>query len=132
MTIRIRRLALLLPVLAVGLSLELAAALHAQTAPAPALAGRVSSAAEGPMEGVLVTARKPGSNVAVTVVSDARGQYRFPVSHLAPGTYGLSIRAIGYDLAPRRPSRSPRKRRTTICGWCRPAISKTRSPTANG
>src|SRR5580700_1319947 len=99
MTIRSRRLALLLPVLAVGLSLELAAALHAQP-PAPvALAGRVSSAAEGPMEGVLVTARKPGSNIEVTVVSDASGRYHFPVSHLAPGAYALSIRAVGYDLA---------------------------------
>jgi len=99
MTIRIRRLALLLPVLAVGLSLELAGALHAQLAPPVALAGRVSSAAEGLMEGVLVTARKPGSNVAVTVVTDARGSYRFPVSRMAPGTYELSIRAVGYDLA---------------------------------
>jgi streptogramin lyase len=99
MTMRSRGLALLLPVLVVGLSLELAAALHAQSAPPVALAGRVSSAAEGLMEGVLVTARKPGSNIEVTVVTDARGRYRFPVSHLAPGTYGLSIRAVGYDLA---------------------------------
>jgi streptogramin lyase len=99
MTIRVRRLALLLPVLAIGLSLELAGALHAQSAPPVALAGRVSSAAEGPMEGVLVTARKTGSNVAVTVVTDGHGQYRFPDSHMAPGSYGLSIRAVGYDLA---------------------------------
>jgi streptogramin lyase len=99
MTIRRRLLVLMLPAVAVGLSMALAGGLHAQPAPPVALTGRVSSAAEGLMEGVLVTARKPGSNVAVTVVSDARGQYRFPVSHLAPGTYGLTIRAAGYDLA---------------------------------
>ena len=99
MTIYSRRLALVLPVLAAGLCVGLASALRAQTSPPAALAGRVSSAAEGPMEGVLVTVRKPGSNIAVTVVSDAQGRYRFPVSHVAPGTYGLTIRAVGYDLA---------------------------------
>jgi virginiamycin B lyase len=98
-TIRIRKLALVLPILAVGMSIALAAGLHAQSPASVALSGRVSSTAEGLMEGVLVTARKPGSNVAVTVVSDAQGRYRFPVSHLAPGSYGLAIRAAGYDLA---------------------------------
>ena len=42
---------------------------HAQTA----LAGLVSSAQEGPMEGVLVTARRDGATMAITVVSDAQG-----------------------------------------------------------
>ena len=40
-------------------------------APAP-LSGQVSSAEEGAMEGVLVSARKAGSNITVTVVSDAQ------------------------------------------------------------
>ena len=63
-----------------------------------ALGGVVSSREEGKMEGVLVTARREGSSVAVTVVSDAQGRFSFPRTHLAPGTYGLTIRAVGYDL----------------------------------
>ena len=69
---------------------------HAQ-APA-ALTGQVSSAAEGPMEGVLVSARRDGSPVTVSVVSDHAGTFSFPASKLAPGHYSLAIRAVGYDL----------------------------------
>ena len=64
----------------------------------PALAGTVTSAEEGAMEGVLVSAKKNGSNMTITVVSDAKGNYRFPASKLEPGQYRISIRAIGYDL----------------------------------
>jgi streptogramin lyase len=64
-----------------------------------ALSGRISSSEEGPMEGVLVGARKSGSTITITVVSDEHGQYRFPSSKLAPGQYSLRIRAAGYDLA---------------------------------
>lgn len=66
---------------------------------AAALAGTVSSREEGKMEGVVVTARASGSPMAVSVVSDAKGLYSFPRTHLAPGTYTLKIRAAGYDLA---------------------------------
>jgi streptogramin lyase len=72
--------------------------LRAQTAPA-ALTGRVTSAAEGAMEGVVVSAKRAGSTIMVSVVSDASGTYRFPASRLAPGTYALQTRAVGYDLA---------------------------------
>ena len=65
---------------------------------APALTGTVSSAEEGAMEGVLVSAKKSGSNITITVVSDAQGRYRFPASKLEPGQYAVRIRAIGYDL----------------------------------
>src|SRR5262245_37686286 len=65
----------------------------------PALAGTVSSAEEGAMEGVLVRAKKAGSTITVTVVSDAKGRYAFPASKLEPGRYSLRIRAVGYDLA---------------------------------
>src|SRR5215831_18477741 len=68
-------------------------------AAAQALAGTVSSAEEGAMEGVLVRAKKAGSTITVTVVSDAKGRYAFPVSKLSLGSYGLRIRAVGYDLA---------------------------------
>jgi streptogramin lyase len=63
-----------------------------------ALAGTVSSAEEGAMEGVLVTAKKDGSTVAITVVTDAKGHYSFPAAKLDPGHYTLRIRAVGYDL----------------------------------
>jgi virginiamycin B lyase len=64
-----------------------------------AIAGQVSSPAEGAMEGVVVTARKDGSIVSVSVITDAEGHYAFPESRLAPGHYTLAIRAAGYDLA---------------------------------
>jgi virginiamycin B lyase len=63
-----------------------------------ALSGKVTSAEEGAMEGVLVSAKKAGSTVTITVVSDAEGRYSFPASKLAPGGYALRIRAVGYDL----------------------------------
>ena len=66
-----------------------------------ALSGVVSSAEEGNMEGVLVNARRAGSNMTVTVVTDDKGRYQFPASKLEPGKYALSIRAVGYDLARR-------------------------------
>ena len=62
------------------------------------LAGRVSSDAEGAMEGVLVRAKGEGKTISVTVVSDHEGRYSFPASRLAPGKYNLDIRAVGYDL----------------------------------
>src|SRR5436305_13750048 len=62
------------------------------------LSGRVTSAEEGAMEGVLVSANKAGSTITVTVVSDAEGRYRFPEKKLAPGKYTLSVRAAGYEL----------------------------------
>src|SRR5882672_3307529 len=64
-----------------------------------ALSGTVSSAEEGAMEGVLVRAKKAGSTITVTVVSDAKGRYVFPAAKLDPGSYALRIRAVGYDLA---------------------------------
>jgi len=65
----------------------------------PALTGIVSSEAEGKMEGVVVTARQGKSIVEVSVTTDADGRYSFPRSHLKPGPYTLSTRAVGYDIA---------------------------------
>ena len=70
----------------------------AQTSPAPALAGKVMSQAEGAMEGVLIGARKEGSTITTWVVSNAQGEYSFPRDRMAPGKYSLSIRAVGYEL----------------------------------
>jgi virginiamycin B lyase len=63
-----------------------------------ALTGQVRSRAEGLMEGVVVSAKRAGSTVTVSVMSDARGQYNFPRNRLAPGQYSLSIRAVGYEM----------------------------------
>jgi virginiamycin B lyase len=63
-----------------------------------ALTGTVTSAEEGAMEGVLVTAKRDGWTVAITVVTDAQGHYGFPAARLEPGHYTLRIRAVGYDL----------------------------------
>jgi len=65
-----------------------------------ALSGVVRSEAEGTMEGVVVTARREGATFDVSVVSDARGTYSFPRTHLTPGDYALRIRAVGYELGP--------------------------------
>ena len=69
-----------------------------QTAGSAALSGAVTSTEEGPMEGVLVTAKKAESTIAVTVVTDAQGSYRFPADRLEPGRYVVRVRAVGYDL----------------------------------
>src|ERR1700722_11181040 len=76
--------------------LLLATAAQAQSG--TALTGKVTSAPEPIMEGVLVSARLDGSNITTTVVTNAQGAYSFPAEKLAPGHYTLSIRAIGYTL----------------------------------
>jgi streptogramin lyase len=66
---------------------------------AAAIAGRVSSEAEGPMEGVLVRAKGEGKTISITVVTDHEGNYSFPARRINPGKYSIDIRAVGYDLA---------------------------------
>jgi len=72
--------------------------LAAVTLPARAeLAGRVVSP-DGPLEGVVVSARHSGTPVTVSVVSGAEGKFSFPAAKMAPGSYALRIRATGYEL----------------------------------
>ena len=52
------------------------------------------------MEGVLVSAKKAGSSITFTVVTDASGRYAFPPAKLTAGRYALRIRAVGYELVP--------------------------------
>src|SRR5258705_209357 len=73
-----------------------AAAAHAQ-APA-ALTGQVSSGEEGPMEGVVVSAKRDGATISVSVVTDERGRFAFPAARLEAGRYALKARAAGYEL----------------------------------
>jgi streptogramin lyase len=86
--------------MSVGLAFALAGAglLPARAQTPAALTGQVTSGEEGPMEGVLVSAKKAGSTITITVVSDAQGNYSFPAAKLEPGQYSLRIRAVGYDL----------------------------------
>jgi virginiamycin B lyase len=65
---------------------------------AAALTGKVGSAAEPVMEGVVVSAKKAGSTITVSVITDEKGQYSFPASRLEPGHYTLGTRAVGFDL----------------------------------
>jgi virginiamycin B lyase len=73
------------------------------TAFAGELRGQVTSAEEGKMEGVLITARLAGSTISHTVATRADGSFSFAADVLAPGDHALTIRATGYELdAPAR------------------------------
>jgi virginiamycin B lyase len=63
-----------------------------------ALTGQVASTEEGNMEGVVISAKKAGATVTVSVISDAQGNFSFPAAKLEPGQYTLKIRAIGFEL----------------------------------
>jgi len=90
------RLALLIAVTSVVTTTP--PALVAESDPV-ALSGLITSAEEGPMEGVLVSAKRTGGSISTTVITDTQGRYRFPRARLEPGAYALGIRAIGYDLS---------------------------------
>ena len=66
-----------------------------------AITGTVTSPT-GALEGVLVTAKKDGAKIAITVVTDEKGRYSFPANRLEPGKYNLKIRATGFFA--RRPA----------------------------
>ena len=95
---RLKQLSLLASASLFGMLVHAGLSTSALAQAAAALSGTVTSAAEGPMEGVLVTAKKDGSTIAVTVVTDAKGQYSFPADRLTAGHYAIATRAIGYDL----------------------------------
>jgi virginiamycin B lyase len=103
-------------IVAVAVTL-LFAAVHtvgAATASATALTGQINSQEEGTMEGVLVSAKREGSTITTTVVSDAQGRYSFPAAKLEPGRYALRIRAAGYELADTRPAEIEAQKTTTL------------------
>src|SRR5262245_2982306 len=62
------------------------------------LSGKVSSAEEAAMEGVVVSAKREGSNITTSVITNAEGRYTIPADRLEAGKYIISIRAVGYDL----------------------------------
>ena len=75
---------------------------NAQTA----LSGKVASSEEGLMEGVLVSAKKAGSTITTTVVSNAKGEFSFPAERLC-------ARPLRHHH-PRRRLRSRRARRRSM------------------
>jgi virginiamycin B lyase len=83
---------------AAGTLAGLLVCINAQAQNGVALTGKVTSAQEPAMEGVLVSAKRDGSNITTTVVSNDQGTYSFPAAHLSPGHYTLTIRAVGYTL----------------------------------
>jgi virginiamycin B lyase len=94
-----RRVLLLTVTVSLALTLlQRVLTVQAQSSAAAALTGRVTSQEEGAMEGVVVSAKKDGSTITVSVVSEKQGVYSFPANRLKPGHYCLKIRAIGYDL----------------------------------
>jgi streptogramin lyase len=96
---RIRNALLASTAATAAVMLQLGLALSpAQAQSAVALAGKVSSAAEPVMEGVVVSAKKDGSTITVSVVTNEKGEYSFPADRLAPGHYTIGARAVGYDL----------------------------------
>ena len=87
----------ILPVLA-GLALAwLAPVTPVRADVAPALSGKVSSAEEGAMEGVIVSAKQ--GIVTISVVTNDKGEFSFPRAKLKGGDYALSVKAGGYDLS---------------------------------
>src|SRR5437879_13714811 len=84
-----------------GVTLVLVGFLMAET-PSPsahaALTGKVTSQAEGAMEGVIVGAKKAGSTITTWVASDAQGQYTFARDRMEPGKYMIKVRAAGYEM----------------------------------
>src|SRR5262245_38326308 len=81
-----------------SITLLFAGFLTAQTPPSAPLTGKVTSQAEGAMEGVLIGAKKVGSTISNWLVSNAQGEYRFPRERLEAGKYAISMRAVGYEL----------------------------------
>jgi hypothetical protein len=92
-----------------------AALINVSAASAQALSGTVTSAQEGAMEGVLVTAKKDGSTISTTVVTNEKGQYAFPADRLDPGHYNIKIRAIGYFVG-NRPATDVASGKTAVLG----------------
>ena len=84
-------------------SLLLASGCSQEPASTVALSGSVKlvtkDAAASPVEGVLVIAQGTDETMMTAVSSNAAGDYAFQRDRLKPGTYTLTIRAVGYQLA---------------------------------
>ena len=79
------------------------------------LTGQVTSAEEGAMEGVVVSAKKDGSNITTSVITNAQGRYSIPAARVEPGQYSIDIRATGFELDFLKFALSVDGRATRIC-----------------
>jgi virginiamycin B lyase len=95
---RVKPLSLLASASLLGMLVHAGLSTNALAEAAAALTGQVTSAEEGPMEGVIVTAKKAGSTIAVSVVTNAKGEYSFPADRLDAGHYTIATRAAGYTI----------------------------------
>jgi hypothetical protein len=84
-------------------SVLFAGPVEAQTQSPSALAGKVTSQEEGAMEGVLVSAKRAGSTMTITVVSDSQGQYSSRVTGWI--RENTPWRSGPWDISCRAPSR---------------------------
>jgi virginiamycin B lyase len=91
-----RLLRLTLAAIAISFCQGFAGAVSAQGA--VPLSGQVRVGAT-PVAGILVSAKRDGGTITVSVVSDAQGKYSFPSGRLTPGRYALSVRGGGFVLA---------------------------------
>ena len=62
-----------------------------------AITGVISSPSEGPMEGVIVSAKGKDSTITVSVITNEQGRYSFPRSKVNAGTIELKTRVTGYE-----------------------------------
>ena len=96
------------PVLAGALFASLALTGHVGAQTVSVLTGSVTSQEEGVMEGVLVSAKRAGSTITTTVVSDAQGQFSFPRDRTPTG-----------HIFPDNSSRGVRAAKSRACASCR-------------
>src|SRR4030088_1708885 len=83
-TMRLKQLSLLASASLFGMLAHAGLSTSALAQAAAALTGQVTSAEEGPMEGVLVSAKKDGATITITVVTNDKGEYSFPADRLHP------------------------------------------------
>jgi streptogramin lyase len=95
---RLKQLSLLAGASLFGILVHSGMSTSALAQAAAALTGQVTSAEEGPMEGVLVSAKKDGATITTTVVTNDKGEYSFPADRLDAGHYAIATRAAGYNL----------------------------------
>lgn len=62
------------------------------------LSGKIVSSTGSPLAGIPIKAQRTGSNILVSVYSNARGEYSFPMwSDLTPGTYNVAIELPDFE-----------------------------------
>ncbi len=63
-----------------------------------AIQGRVTASTEGAIEGAVISAKKDGSVITISVVSHVNGDFAFPKEKIPAGNYTITIRATGFEL----------------------------------